>query len=96
MSTLYIPSTLNSYFLTKLKKLPAVGAFTCQGERYDVIAYKIYGDMSFNWIIKYYNGITYPYDGSNNPGRILLFPSLKDVEELYATLVSKSRAMEGN
>ena len=41
-NTLYIPSTLTSYFIEKLKRLPAVGSFSCLGERADVIAYKIY------------------------------------------------------
>ena len=94
MNTLYIPSTLNSYFLEKLKALPAVGSFRCMGERADVIAYKIWGDVSLAWIIKYYNGITHPYDGSLAVGKVILFPSLNSVEKLYATLTAKQRAAE--
>lgn len=92
--TLYIPSMLNSYFLDKLRKLPAVGVFTCLGERPDVVAYKIYGDVNLAWIIKAYNNITHPYDGSFGPGAVLRFPSLNSIEKLYATLTAKQRAAE--
>ena len=93
-TTLYIPSFLNSYFLEKLKQLPAEGAFNCQGERPEIIAWKIWGDLNLGWIIKYYNNITHPYDSSLAPGKILLFPSLSSIEKLYATLNSKQRAAE--
>lgn len=92
--TLYIPSTLNSYFLDKLKKLPPIGTFKCMGERIDVIAYKIYGDVNLAWIVKAYNNIIHPYDGSLANGKILVFPSLNSIEKLYATLNAKQRAME--
>lgn len=92
--TLYIPSTLTSYFLEKLKKLPAVGSFQCFGERADVIAYKIYGDSNLDWIVKYYNGCLHPYDGTFAIGKTILFPSLSSVEKLYATLNAKQRASE--
>lgn len=92
--TLYIPSTLNSYFIDKLKRLPAVGSFTCLGERADVIAYKIYGDVNMAWIIKAYNNVYHPFDGSFDVGKIILFPSLNAIEKLYATLKAKQRAGE--
>lgn len=94
MDTLIIPSTLTSYFIDKLKRLPAVGTFTCFGERPDVVAYKIYGDSNLAWIIKAYNNISHPYDGSFAPGKVLTFPSLSAIEKLYATLNAKQRAME--
>ena len=93
-NTLYIPSTLNSYFLNELRKLPPVGTFSCLGERPSVVAYKIYGDVNMSWIIKAYNNITHPYDGSFAPGKTLLFPSLSSIEKLYATLNAKQRAVE--
>lgn len=93
-NTLYIPSTLNSYFLEKLRKLPAVGTFTCYGERADVIAYKIYGDVNLSWIIKAYNNITHPYDGNLAPGQVITFPSLSAIEKLYSTLTAKQRAAQ--
>lgn len=89
--TLYIPSTLTSYFLDKLIKLPPVGTFTCFGERADVIAYKIYGDSNLAWIIKAYNNVSHPFDGSFSVGKTILFPSLNDIEKLYSTLVTKQR-----
>lgn len=92
--TLYIPTTLTSYFIDKLKKLPPVGTFTCLGERADVVAYKIYGDSNMAWIIKAYNNITHPFDGSFGPGSVLTFPSLSAIEKLYATLKAKQRAAE--
>ena len=92
--TLYIPSVLNSYFLDKLRRLPAAGSFKCLGERPEFIAYKIWGDTSLDWIIKYYNNITHPFDGSTAIGKELLFPSLNSVEKLFATLNAKQRALE--
>ena len=92
--TLYIPSTLTSYFIDKLKRLPAVGSFTCLGERADVIAYKIYGDVNMAWLIKAYNNVYHPLDGSFDAGKVILFPSLSSIEKLYATLNAKQRAEE--
>lgn len=93
-NTLYIPSTLNSYFLEKLRKLPAAGTFTCYGERADVIAYKIYGDVNMAWLIKAYNNITHPHDGSLAAGQVITFPSLNSIEKLYSTLTAKQRASQ--
>lgn len=93
--TLYIPSFLTSYFIDKLKKLKPVGTFTCLGEkRADIIASKVWGDPSLDWIIMSYNNVLSPVDGSFNVGKILLLPSLKDIEKLYATLTAKQRAAE--
>lgn len=92
--TLYIPSVLTSYFIEKLKKLPPVGTFTSLGERVDVVAYKVYGDSNLAWIIKAYNNILHPFDGSLEPGKVLTFPSLNAIEKLYATLNAKQRALE--
>lgn len=92
--TLYIPSILTSYFIEQLKRLPAVGSFYCLGERADVIAYKIYGDVNMAWIIKAYNNICHPLDGSFDVGKTILFPSLSSIEKLYATLKAKQRAEE--
>lgn len=93
--TLYIPSTLTSYFIMKLKELPPAGTFTCLGEtRADIIASKIWNDPSLDWLIMSYNNVLSPVDGSFNAGKTLVFPSLNSVEKLYATLTSKQRAME--
>ena len=94
METLWIPSTLNSYFIDKLKKLPAVGTFLCYGERIDVIAYKIYGDVNLGWILKAYNNITHPSDEKLSAGSTIVFPSLSAIEKLYSTLVAKQRIEE--
>ena len=93
--TLYIPSTLTSYFISQLKKLPPVGTFTCLGElRADIIASKVWGDPTLDWIIMSYNNILSPLDGSFASGKILLLPSLNAIEKLYATLNAKQRAAE--
>lgn len=93
--TLYIPSTLTSYFIDKLKHLPPVGTFTCLGEkRADIIASKVWGDPTLDWIIMAYNNVLSPVDGSFASGKILLLPSLNAIEKLYATLVAKQRAEE--
>lgn len=92
--TLYIPSILNSYFLEKLKKLPPVGTFRCYGERAEIIAYKIYGDVNLAWIIKWYNNCLHPYDGTFAVGKVITFPSLRTIEKLYSTLNAKQRAAE--
>lgn len=94
MSNLQIPSTLTSFFIDKLRKLPAVGTFICYGERIDVIAYKIYGDVNLGWIIKAYNDILYPFDGSLASGKTLKFPSLNEIEKLYSVLTAKQRLEE--
>lgn len=93
-NTLYIPSTLTSYFITKLRQLPPVGEFRCMGERIDVIAYKIWQDVNLGWILKEYNNILHPYDGSLDIGKTILFPSLNEIEKIYATLNAKQRALE--
>jgi hypothetical protein len=90
--TLYIPSVLNSYFLDKLRKLPVGKVFTSQGETADVIAYKVYGDTNMAWIIKMYNNITHPYDGSFTIGSVIKCPSLTSIEKLYATLTALKRS----
>lgn len=94
-STLYIPSTLTSYFIMKLKHLPPIGTFTCLGEkRADIIASKVWDDPTLDWIIMAYNNVLSPVDGSFASGKILLLPSLNEVEKLYATLMAKQRAKE--
>lgn len=94
-ATLYIPSKLTSYFIDKLKKLPPVGTFTCMDEqRADIIASKVWGDPTLDWIIMEYNNVIHPEDGSFDSGKILLLPSLNDIEKLYATLNAKQRAAE--
>ena len=93
--TLYIPSTLTSYFIAELKKLPPIGTFTCLGEtRADIIASKIWNDPTLGWIIMSYNNVLSPVDGSFASGKVLLLPSLNDIEKLFATLTSKQRAIE--
>lgn len=94
VDTLYIPSPLNSYFLEKLKKLPAVGTFTCYGERPEIAAWKIWGDTGLGWLLMYYNNCQHPFDGTFSNGKVLLFPSLNSIEKLYATLNTKQRAAE--
>ena len=93
-NTLYIPSVLNSFFIEEIKRLPPAGTFKCYGERADVIAYKIYGDSNMANIIKIYNNITHPLDGSTAPGKELIFPSLNSIEKLYSTLTAKQRAAQ--
>lgn len=93
--TLYIPSTLTSYFIMQLKHLPPVGTFTCLSEtRADIIASKIWDDPTLDWIIMAYNNVLSPLDGSFDSGKILLLPSLSAIEKLYATLTAKQRAKE--
>ena len=93
--TQYIPSTLTSYFIDKLKEAPSVGIFKSFGERADVASYKVFGgDMSMAWILKSYNNSIHPYDGSFNVGSTLSIPSLNYIEKTYATLNAKQRALE--
>lgn len=91
MGTLHIPSTLNSFFIAELKRLPVAGIFTSYGERADVIAYKVYGDVNLDWIIKAYNDVIHPFDDSFATGSVIKFPSLNQIEQLYSTLSAKSR-----
>ncbi len=77
---------LTSYFLQKLQDLPvfsykSVGAL--EG-RADLLAYSIYGDVQYWWILLEYNSITDPEDLPAN--LTIAYPSLADLETLYYSL----------
>lgn len=86
--------TINSYFLTELKKLPIAGTFVCSDERPDTLSYKIYNDAQFWWILLLYNGIYDWTDGSLAVGQLIRYPSLSRIEFLMFKLKAQSRAVE--
>jgi len=83
---------LASYFWNNLMNLPIGGTFTVIGEgnRPDLISYRIYGDIQYYWIIMLYNGITNNED--IQIGTILYYPLLKDLDNLYFQLNSLQTA----
>ena len=83
---------LDSYFIDKIKKLPAQGTYQCLNERPDTIAYKIYGDVQFYWIVMVYNDWLDFTDSTFGAGKMISYPSISDIERLMFTLKSLARA----
>lgn len=84
---------LDSYLITNIHKLQAVGTFTVtiQEERPDLISYEIYDDTQYWWILLLYNKIL---DISQiKPGLDLAYPDKSNLETLYqnASLLRKTQ-----
>jgi hypothetical protein len=82
---------LFSYFWTTVVALPQGGTFIVSGEenKPDLIAYKIYGNTQYWWILLLYNGLL-----SNEDivaGTKLKYPLLSDLEAVYFKLMGLSR-----
>lgn len=84
--------TLNSVFLTELRELPLQSYITAKDERPDLLAYKIYGDTQFAWIIMIYNNCFDFTDGTFAAGSQVKYPSLEDLEKIIFTLKARKRA----
>jgi len=82
---------LFSYFWTQVVNLPQGGTFVVSGEenRPDLIAYKIYGDTQYWWILLLYNGLVKNEDVT--AGMELKYPLLFDLEALYFKLMGLSK-----
>lgn len=78
----------SSYLIQNLKTLPLVGYYIITDEPYrpDMIAWDIYGDTQFWWMIMVYNNII---DIRNLPQLTkLTFFSLNDLDRMFAQMVS--------
>lgn len=85
-------ATLNSVFLTEMRELPLQSYITSKGERPDLLAYKIYGDTQFAWIIMLYNNCIDFTDGTFDVGAQIKYPAIEDLEKLLFTLKARKRA----
>ena len=87
-------NTLNSVFLTELKELPLQTYVTSKNEHPDLLAYKIYGDTQFSWILMVYNNCFDFTDGTFSTGSQIKYPAPEDLEKILFTLKSRKRAYE--
>ena len=74
---------LNSYMLYQIPLLPAIGTYTIRKEagRPDNLAWAIYGDTQYWWVLMWYNSIYKPED--LKVGLKINYPSLSAIEQLY-------------
>lgn len=85
-------NTLNSVFLTELRNTPLQSYVTSQDERPDLLAYKIYGDTQFAWILMVYNNCFDFTDGTFSSGSQIKYPAPEDLEKIIFTLKARKRA----
>ena len=82
---------LGSYFLEELRKLPIVGVYRIELNpfRPDLVAYDIYGDPQYWWLLMEYNGWI---DWNSMPlGATVNFFHLSNLEDLFFSLSSKQQ-----
>lgn len=81
---------LTSRFLKKLLELPVRGQTLVQGEeaRPDQLAYTIFGDCQYWWVILFYN--KKQDSDSLTAGELINYPSLQELEELLFSLKAKA------
>lgn len=89
-STENIYDVLDSYFVSRLLKLPIHGFYNVQGEekKPELLAYRIYGSVQYWWLLMLYNGILDNEELVS--GNNIKYPSLDDIENIYFELMSKS------
>lgn len=80
---------LGSFFVQKIQTLSLFGIFTVLEDegRLDNIAYKIYQDTSYWWILMVYNNLVVPHEVEN--GAKIRYPSPQDLEKLFFDLKRK-------
>lgn len=74
---------LNSYMLYEIPRLPVQGTYIIRTEEHrpDMLAYHIYGDTQYWWILLWYNNMLKPQDIKN--GITISYPSLSNINQLY-------------
>lgn len=87
-------NTLNSVFLSELRELPVQSYVTSKDERPDLLAYNIYGDTQFAWILMVYNDCFDINDGTFSAGSQIRYPALEDLEKIIFTLKARARAQQ--
>ena len=82
----YDPMT--SQFLYSLKELTSAGQITVTVEEFrpDLLSYNVYNSCQYWWILLAYNNIIDVRDLI--AGKILLYPSVSDIESIYFNLKS--------
>ena len=75
--------SINSYVLFTLPTSPRSGSYVIGAEAYrpDYIAYTVYGDTQYWWIIMWYNHCFNPLDLKE--GLEISYPSLSALNQLY-------------
>ena len=76
---------IDSYFIQELIKLKPVGAYIVKNQenRPDIVAYKIYGNVNYWWIILLFNNLI---DHKLYIGQVINYPSIESIENLYFKL----------
>lgn len=87
-------TTLDSVFLQELRNLPLQSYVTSKGERPDLMAYNIYGDTQFAWVLMVYNNCFDFTDGTFENGSQIKYPALEDLEKIIFTLKARKRAVQ--
>ena len=87
-------NTLDSVFLTELRELPLQSYVTSKGEHPELLAYKIYGDTQFSWVLMVYNNCIDFTDGTFKSGSQVKYPALEDLEKIIFTLKARKRAYQ--
>ena len=77
---------LSSSFAYYIKSIPAAGSYTILTEIYrpDLLAYNIYGYVTYKVPLMLYNDMITPLDCYS--GRVITFPSLLDLDKLLYSL----------
>lgn len=82
----------SSYMLLQIPKLQCVGKYKIKREEYrpDLLAWSIYGDTQYWWVLLWYNALTSPLELTM--GLEISYPSLTALENLYtnAALLQKT------
>jgi len=75
--------SLSSYMLYQIPMLPIAGYYTLRTEenRPDMLAFNIYGDTQYWWVLMWYNNFLKPQD--LKVGVKIKYPSMSAIEQLY-------------
>lgn len=88
--------TVDSVFINDLRELAPQAYTVCRGERPDKLAYDIYGDTQYTWILMLYNNCIDIEDGTFESGKMIKYPSINDLEKIIFTLKARQRAEEAS
>ncbi len=79
---------LDSYFWDMLKTVELSGRYVIQGEEHrpDLLAYNVYGDVQYWWILMLFNNLS--CNEQLKTGMVIEYPSLQEVEKLYSRLAT--------
>lgn len=86
--------TLDSVFLIEMRNLPMQSYEISTEQRPEAVAYKVYGDTQFTWIIMLYNKCFDITDGTFSAGTAIRYPSLDDLERISFSLKARQRAYD--